>query len=64
MIAVTYEDLSSLNFFTKLGAHWRQSVRAGPVHPRQVLAHGIQKRLASTKYSAWEGESSTLVIIA
>ena len=56
---ITYEVLSSLNSFTKPGAHWRQSVKAGPVHPRQALAHGRQNWLAGTKYSEWVGESST-----
>ena len=56
--AVTYEVLLSLYSFTKPGAHWRQSVKAGPVHPRQALAHRRQKRLAGTKYSEWVGESS------
>ena len=60
-LTATYEDLSLLYSFTKPGAHWRQSVKAGPVHPRQALAHRRQKRLAGTKYSAWEGESSMSV---
>jgi len=60
--AVTYEVPSSLNSFTKPGAHWRQSVKAGPVHPWQALAHRRQKRLAGTKYSEWVGESSISAI--
>ena len=60
-LTVTYAVLSLLYSFTKPGAHWRQSVKAGPVHPRQALAHGRQKRLVGTKYSAWEGESSMSV---
>ena len=60
-LTATYEDLSLLYSFTKPGAHWRQSVKAGPVHPRQALAHRRQKRLVDTKYSAWEGESSMSV---